>query len=103
MLDNEEVTILTRMFSTRFSKKIANAYADSERPITLVLNNARYQKCQSVANKAKELNIELLYLPPNTRLEFDRTIMALCQKNKFCIANITKASMLLGNASIPAW
>jgi transposase len=29
-----------------------------------VLDNARYQKCQSVVNKATELNIELLYLPP---------------------------------------
>jgi len=29
-----------------------------------VLDNARYQKCQSVADKAKELGIELLYLPP---------------------------------------
>ena len=47
-----------------FLEKIANGYADSGRPITLVLDNARYQKCQSVANKAKELNIELLYLPP---------------------------------------
>jgi transposase len=47
-----------------FLKKIANAYADSGRPTTLVLDNARYQKCQSVANKAKKLNIELLYLPP---------------------------------------
>jgi transposase len=47
-----------------FLEKIANAYANSGRPITLVLDNARYQKCQSVANKAKELNIELLYLPP---------------------------------------
>ena len=47
-----------------FLDKIANAYASSGRPITLLLDNARYQKCQSVANKAKELNIELLYLPP---------------------------------------
>src|SRR5664280_1158095 len=47
-----------------FLEKIANTYADSGRPITLILDNARYQKCQSVANKAKELNIELLYLPP---------------------------------------
>ena len=29
-----------------------------------MLDNARYQKCQSVADKAKELGIELLYLPP---------------------------------------
>jgi transposase len=47
-----------------FLEKIANAYADNKRPITLVLDNARYQKCQSVASKANELNIELLYLPP---------------------------------------
>ena len=47
-----------------FLEKIANAYADSGRPITIILDNARYQKCQSVANKAKELTIELLYLPP---------------------------------------
>jgi len=54
-----------------FLEKIAKAYADSGRPITLVLDNARYQKCQSVAIKAKELNIELLYLPaysPNLNL-----------------------------------
>jgi transposase len=30
----------------------------------LVLDNARYQKGQSVADKAKELGIGLLYLPP---------------------------------------
>lgn len=48
----------------KFLEKIANTYADSGRPITLLLDNARYQKCQSVTNKAKELNIELLYLPP---------------------------------------
>jgi transposase len=47
-----------------FLEKIANAYASSGRSITLILDNARYQKCQSVAKKAKELNIELLYLPP---------------------------------------
>ena len=47
-----------------FFEKIAKAYADSGRPITLILDNARYQKCQSVTNKAKELTIELLYLPP---------------------------------------
>ena len=47
-----------------FLEKISNAYADSELPITMVLDNARYQKCQSVTTKANELNIELLYLPP---------------------------------------
>jgi transposase len=40
-------------------------------PITLVLDNARYQKCQSVFDKAGALGIELLYLPaysPNLNL-----------------------------------
>lgn len=33
-------------------------------PITLVLDNARYQKCRLVFEKAEALGIELLYLPP---------------------------------------
>lgn len=32
-------------------------------PITLVLDNARYQKCARVQNRAVELGIELLFLP----------------------------------------
>ena len=47
-----------------FLEKIAKTYADSGRPITLILDNARHLKCLSVASKAKELNIELLDLPP---------------------------------------
>jgi len=40
-------------------------------PITLVLDNARYQKCTLVQTLARALNIELLYLPaysPNLNL-----------------------------------
>jgi len=40
-------------------------------PITLVLDNARYQKCNIVTELALKLNIELLYLPaysPNLNL-----------------------------------
>lgn len=51
--------------------KIAAAYADVGLPITLVPDNARYQKCQSVFDKAEALGIELLYLPaysPNLNL-----------------------------------
>jgi transposase len=33
-------------------------------PITLVLDNARYQRCQLVLEKARQLGIELLFLPP---------------------------------------
>jgi len=32
--------------------------------ITLVLDNARYQKCRLVTELAQSLNVELLYLPP---------------------------------------
>jgi transposase len=32
--------------------------------ITLVMDNARYQRCDKVMNKAKELGIDLLFLPP---------------------------------------
>ena len=40
-------------------------------PITLVLDNARYQRCKLVESLAQELNIELLFLPsysPNLNL-----------------------------------
>jgi transposase len=33
-------------------------------PITLILDNARYQKCFIIQEVAKSLNIELIYLPP---------------------------------------
>lgn len=33
-------------------------------PITLILDNARYQKCRLVWEFAEKLNIDLLYLPP---------------------------------------
>ncbi len=33
-------------------------------PITLVMDNARYQRCHLVMEKAKELDVELLFLPP---------------------------------------
>ena len=33
-------------------------------PITLVLDNARYQKCKLVSERVRKLRIELLYLPP---------------------------------------
>lgn len=49
--------------------KIAEQHANV--PITLILDNARYQKCAIVTELAKSLNIELLYLPsysPNLNL-----------------------------------
>jgi len=40
-------------------------------PITVVLDNARYQRCNAVIEHARELGIELLFLPsysPNLNL-----------------------------------
>lgn len=52
-----------------FLKMVVKQYVHV--PITLVLDNARYQKCALVREMAKALNIELLYLPsysPNLNL-----------------------------------
>lgn len=42
--------------------KINSAHSDSK--VTLVMDNARYQRCVKVMDKAKELGINLLFLPP---------------------------------------
>lgn len=42
--------------------KIAEKYCNI--PISIVLDNARYQKCKLVQDLAESLEIELLYLPP---------------------------------------
>lgn len=43
-------------------RKLAAIFIDL--PITLVLDNARYQRCRFVQEVAAELGIELLFLPP---------------------------------------
>lgn len=52
-------TYINQQVFCTFLEKIAAAYAGSGCPITLILDNAKYQKCQSVFDKAKELGIEL--------------------------------------------
>lgn len=47
------------------------AHLNLKTPITLVLDNARYQRCNLVKQFAKQLDIELLFLPaysPNLNL-----------------------------------
>lgn len=43
-------------------RKLASLFTDL--PISLVLDNARYQRCRFVQSVAAELGIELLFLPP---------------------------------------
>ena len=64
-------TVVNQVTFCDLLDKIASSYTSTGLPITLVLDNARYQKCQSVFDKAKALRIELLYLPaysPNLNL-----------------------------------
>jgi len=57
-------TCVNKVVFCEFLETIFQTYGGTGQPITLVLDNARYQKCQAVFDKANELGIELLYLPP---------------------------------------
>jgi transposase len=57
-------------------------------PVTLVLDNARYQRCQLVQELAASLNIELLFLPaysPNLNLieRFWKFVKKQCLYSKY--------------------
>jgi transposase len=58
------VTNNTYITSTQVCELLRLIAQISTLPITVVLDNARYQRCDLVINLAKELNIELLFLPP---------------------------------------
>jgi transposase len=55
---------LTYVNSSTVCALLAQLASQSTVPITLVLDNARYQRCALVIEKAAELGIELLFLPP---------------------------------------
>jgi transposase len=62
-------TVIDAVAVGELLRKVAARYAGL--PVTLVLDNARYQKCEVVRSLAAELGIELLYLPsysPNLNL-----------------------------------
>jgi transposase len=59
-------------------------------PVTLVLDNARYQKCQLVRELAELLGIELLFLPsysPNLNLieRFWKFVKSQCLYSKYYV------------------
>ncbi len=49
-------------------------------PITLVMDNARYQKCNIVTALALQLNIELLYLPTYSNLNLIERLWKFVKK-----------------------
>lgn len=66
-ITHEMITVTNDTYITAQSvctllEKIAARYVGL--PITIVLDNARYQRCALVMEKAKSLNIELCFLPP---------------------------------------
>ena len=71
----------------------------STRPITLVLDNARYQRCNLVMTLAAELKIELLFLPPySPNLNLIERLWKLVKKE--CLYNIYYGNFVLFRGAI---
>lgn len=65
------VTNATRVSSDTMIELLGLIATQTKGAITLVLDNARYQRCEAVETEAKRLGIELLFLPsysPNLNL-----------------------------------
>jgi len=61
----------TRISSDTMVELLVKIAVGATRPITLVLDNARYQHCQKVKAEAERLGVQLLFLPsysPNLNL-----------------------------------
>jgi transposase len=65
-ITKELITITndTDIMSYQVGELLSEIAKSTVGPITLILNNARYQRCYFVMAKAQELGIELLFLPP---------------------------------------
>ena len=64
-------TYINHLSVTELLEKIRDRHSLSIIPISIVMDNARYQVCKAVTEKATALNIELLFLPsysPNLNL-----------------------------------
>lgn len=55
-------TYITAEAIVEFLRQLKTHY--KEKPIVMVMDNARYQHCRLVLDKAEELDIEILFLPP---------------------------------------
>lgn len=70
----KELTLLTNctyITSTEVCELLQNIKLKAALPVTIVLDNARYQRCALVMGMAEQLGIELLFLPtysPNLNL-----------------------------------
>ena len=64
-------TDIHHLYVIELFEKIRKSHKHSVIPISIFLDNAKYQACKDVAEKADSLNIELMFLPsysPNLNL-----------------------------------
>ncbi len=86
MLTVKNLTYITAQTVCELLWLLAGTYGGL--PITVVLDNARYQRCKLVQSLAQELNIELLFLPsysPNLNLieRFWKFVKKQCLYSKY--------------------
>ena len=75
-ITHELITVCNTTYINHLSviellEKIRERYNDSVIPISIYMDNAKYQVCKAVTEKAASLNIELMFLPsysPNLNL-----------------------------------
>ena len=64
-------TYINHLSVIELLEKIREIHKDNVTPISIFLDNAKYQKCKTVTERAAALNIELMFLPsysPNLNL-----------------------------------
>lgn len=81
-------------------RKVIEEYTNM--PVTLVMDNARYQRCALVMGFAKELGIELLFLPPyspnlNLIERYWKFVKKKCLKSRYYESfDLFKTSIITG-------
>lgn len=100
-ITKELVTITndTYITSVQVCELLRTLAEKSTRPITLVLDNARYQRCSLVTMLAAQLKIELLFLPPySPNLNLIERLWKLVKKE--CLYNIYYENFALFHGAI---
>jgi transposase len=57
-------TYINHLSVIELLEKIREKHGNSTVPISIFLDNAKYQRCKAVTQRAASLNIELMFLPP---------------------------------------
>jgi transposase len=98
----KELTTITNdtyITSTQVCELLRRLAKNTTTPITLVLDNARYQRCHIVMALAEELRIELLFLPPySPNLNLIERLWKLVKKE--CLYSIYYENFALFRQSI---